>query len=149
MIQLTLNNFLFVLCLPMQTFYFAVDEESERKTVKSIPFTGSGRRLNGKPSTEQVEPIPFPVLKHHEPKSDGGCNDSPTNSRRLVFGSNATDGKRKVFLTPYRFCYIVVVLEDGSQKLTYFALQNPSNEDPTSKEENKFKAFSGKKYLLK
>ncbi|KAH6766142.1 hypothetical protein C2S52_017125 [Perilla frutescens var. hirtella] len=100
-----------ILQTPPQQFGLS-DQEPESKVMEFSAFTGSARCLDGKASTQQVEPVFFP-------KNDGS-NDSTTKSGSLVFGSNGKQKPSKV-----------------------------SSENPTLKEENEFKAFTRRKFLLR
>ena len=62
---------------------------------KTSPFTGSARRLDGKPLTQSAAPASSPMLKQHQPEGQNGTkyskSSNPTShqpSGRLVFGSN-------------------------------------------------------------
>ncbi|XP_071719630.1 uncharacterized protein [Rutidosis leptorrhynchoides] len=107
------------------------EEEPDNKKPKFNPFSGSGRRLDGK----SAEPVAAPLLKPH--KTDGatsvsnGSTPSSSGSRKrsgkLVFGSNADQNS------------------NGKPK----ADVKETKEEPSKKEEPKFQAFTGKKYSLK
>ncbi|KAK1589012.1 hypothetical protein Q3G72_029609 [Acer saccharum] len=80
----------------------SAQEEPAEKIPKFSPFTGSGRRLDGKTSTQPAEPTQVaepapasaPMLNSHQPNADNGTNGSKSSnasdqpSRKLVFGSN-------------------------------------------------------------
>lgn len=77
--------------------YFGISAEDEpaKKIAKFSPFTGFGRRLDGRPSTESVEPDSSPILKQHQSEAQNGTKDSKSSnpasrqpSGKLVFGSN-------------------------------------------------------------
>ncbi|KAI5665992.1 hypothetical protein M9H77_15845 [Catharanthus roseus] len=109
-----------------------VDEEPVKKMPKFSPFTGSSRRLDGKPAVESDQPTSTPALKQHLPEGTNGAASSHSSacehSGKLVFGSNearVSNGKRK-------------------------AVSKETKEDiPQKTEEVKFQAFTGKKYSLK
>lgn len=113
-----------------------VEEEPAKKLPKFNPFTGSGRRLDGKAPVQSVEPVPSSPLNQKKPEattsgSNGSVPLSSTSrkrSGRLVFGSNTEQPtKDKPKATP----------KEGSL-------------EPAQKaEEPKFQAFTGKKYSLK
>lgn len=76
-------------------FFFSAEEEPVQKVARFNPFTGSARRLDGKPLTESVAPVSSPILKQHQPESENGTKDSKPStsasrqrSGKLVFGSN-------------------------------------------------------------
>ncbi|KAL8549192.1 hypothetical protein ACS0TY_008152 [Phlomoides rotata] len=109
-----------------------VDEESEKKKLKVGPFSGSGRRLDGKTSTQLVEAVSSsPVLKQHHTNNGSrtiGSTIAKEQPGTLVFGSNANatwKGNRKV------------------------SSEEKARDSAQKEEEEKFKAFTGKKYLLK
>ncbi|KAK2996058.1 hypothetical protein RJ640_022175 [Escallonia rubra] len=117
-----------------------VEEEPARKMAKISAFTGSARRLDGKPSTQSVVPISSPPLKQHQPEVASGSNGSTPSSSssrkrcgKLVFGSNG----------------------DQASNGTAEATPKVSSREPSQKvesqkaEEPKFQAFTGKKYSLK
>ncbi|KAI3515302.1 hypothetical protein L1887_14146 [Cichorium endivia] len=102
------------------------DEVAVQEEPKFNAFTGSGRRLDGKPLKHQ----PPPVAKQQAVSGSGGgpppaASTSRQTQGKLVFGSNAaTPQKQK---------------EVGKE----------SKPEQPSKEEPKFQAFTGKKYSLK
>lgn len=72
----------------------AVTEEEPKFT----PFTGAGRRLDGKPSKHQTSPVPFPGNQQPRGGTNGGKPTTSSTSEnsssrqttgKLVFGSNA------------------------------------------------------------
>ncbi|KAK2978293.1 hypothetical protein RJ640_017144 [Escallonia rubra] len=104
---------------------------------KFNPFTGAGRRLDGKPLTYEPPPVSSFASKGKGPDvSNGGGQPSSGSSSqntsrqaqgKLVFGSNAnrtTDTKKE-------------------------AAKEKKQEQPEKKEDSKFQPFSGKKYSLK
>lgn len=75
--------------------FFSAEEEPVQKVPRFNPFTGSARRLDGKPLTESVAPVSSPILKQHQLESENGTKDSKPStsasrqrSGKLVFGSN-------------------------------------------------------------
>lgn len=74
--------------------YLSAEEEQPEKIPKFNPFTGSARRLDGKPMTESVAPVSAPIPKQHQHDSENGSKDSKSStfatrkSGKLVFGSN-------------------------------------------------------------
>ncbi|CAI9299423.1 unnamed protein product [Lactuca saligna] len=116
--------------LPLSSSSSTQDEESLPEEPKFNPFTGSGRRLDGKALTYQPPPVST-TSKGKQPAVSGGRPTAASSSRqtqgKLVFGSNsnaAAPQKRK---------------EAAKEKKV---------EEPT-KEEAKFQAFTGRKYSLK
>nr|KYP68228.1 Ubiquitin fusion degradation protein 1 isogeny [Cajanus cajan] len=105
-----------------------VQDNSETKTAGIIPFTGSARRLDGKPSTQSAEESPFSMLKQQPTENETkNSNSKPSRtSGKLVFGTNApkiqTPPKASLESTP---------------------------QESSSEEKPKFEAFTGKKYSLK
>lgn len=89
----------------MKTVVSVAEEEPAKKVAKFNPFTGPGRRLDGKPSTAADEATVGPsvststLCKENEtPSSSNGANKS---CGKLVFGSNSdqsSNGKPKVRL---------------------------------------------------
>eukprot|EP00262_Sarcandra_glabra_P003879 TRINITY_DN14714_c0_g2_i5.p1 TRINITY_DN14714_c0_g2~~TRINITY_DN14714_c0_g2_i5.p1 ORF type:complete len:323 (+),score=69.46 TRINITY_DN14714_c0_g2_i5:198-1166(+) len=103
------------------------------------PFTGTGRRLDGKTSKNPAPPVSSSSRTEvHKPEAANGAKYSTgsssqsTGSRqpagKLVFGSNVNH-------TP-----------KDTQKV---AAKETKPESPQKEEETKFKAFTGKKYSLK
>lgn len=111
-----------------------VEEEDEAAKIvpKFNPFSGSGRRLDGKPA----EPVAAPVIQPHKAgitTSDAnGSTPSTSGSRKrsgkLVFGSNA---------------------DQNPNAKPKADTKEPKEEESSKKEEPKFQAFTGKKYSLK
>ncbi|KAL8096876.1 uncharacterized protein LOC141686729 [Apium graveolens] len=103
---------------------------------KFNPFTGAGRRLDGKPLKYGPETTPSPGSKDKRtPVSNGkeqssAGSSSPSTSRqsqgKLVFGSNP-----------------------GQSTGTKKEATKETKPDEPAKEEPKFQAFTGKKYSLK
>ncbi|KAJ8526464.1 hypothetical protein K7X08_028941 [Anisodus acutangulus] len=99
---------------------------------KFNPFTGSARRLDGKPLQQQPPPVSTSGSKDKRPdmtnatgQAAAGSSSQSSNRQtqgKLVFGSNANRNPDK-------------------QK-------QPVKEKPQKKEEPRFQAFSGKKYSL-
>ncbi|XP_059430696.1 uncharacterized protein LOC132164247 isoform X2 [Corylus avellana] len=113
-----------------------VEDEPAKKMAKTSPFTGSARRLDGKPLTQSAAPASSPMLKQHQPEGQTGTKYSKSSSPashqpsgRLVFGSNANKPEKEA---------------------PKVAPKNSNQEPPQKKmEEPKFQAFTGKKYSLK
>lgn len=105
----------------------------EPEMPKFNPFTGTGRRLDGKPLKQQTPPLVSAGTTSNDPKSDsanGSKNSSgPVSSRqtsgKLIFGSNS--------------------ISKDTQKVP----AKETNDASPKEEESKFQAFSGKKYSLK
>ncbi|KAM7522174.1 hypothetical protein LguiA_012076 [Lonicera macranthoides] len=107
-----------------------VEEEPAQKIPKFNPFTGSGRRLDGKLPTQPDAPVSAPLLKQQEPEAAPSTSKSRQHAGKLVFGSNASQSS------------------NGTPKVS--PKEKESNVEPSQKaEEPKFKAFTGKKYSLK
>lgn len=113
----------------------AVQEAPAETEPKFNPFSGSGRRLDGKPLNYQPPPLSSSGSKEKKPdvssvnSQSSTASSSQSNARqsqgKLVFGSNANHGK-----------------ETGKAK-------EAKEEPPKEKEENKFQPFSGKRYSLR
>lgn len=108
-----------------------VEDEPAKKTPKFSPFTGPGRRLDGKPSisTDEADnPSSSTAAQPQESETPSSSSKAPRYCGKLVFGSNA----------------------DPAPKPTPEATKEVKSEEPPVKsEESKFKAFTGKKYSLK
>ncbi|XP_045826618.1 ubiquitin recognition factor in ER-associated degradation protein 1-like [Trifolium pratense] len=104
-----------------------VEEETATKTPAVIPFSGFGRRLGGKPSTQSVEQTSTPILKQQQTENTMSSNRT---SGKLVFGSKANAPN-------------VQTQPKASPKST--------SQDSSSKKTDtpQFQAFSGKKYSLR
>ncbi|CAL9760504.1 unnamed protein product [Musa acuminata subsp. burmannicoides] len=114
------------------------DAQTEAKDEqKFTPFTGTGRRLDGKPSKDQASTIVSPM---EDPKSEAvnsikqstpstlQSNPSRQSMGKLVFGSSSIHASRE------------------AQKVASKEIK----EEPAKKEEEpKFHAFTGKKYSLR
>ncbi|XP_058755672.1 uncharacterized protein LOC131628881 [Vicia villosa] len=103
-----------------------VEAEAAKKTPGVIPFSGSGRRLDGKASTltQSVEQSSTPIQKQQQ--TENKTKSSLKTSGKLVFGSNANTPKPNV------------------------SLKNESQESAKKKTETtEFQAFTGKKYSLR
>ncbi|CAH2060189.1 unnamed protein product [Thlaspi arvense] len=103
------------------------EEEPISKVPKFTPFTGSGKRLDGKTQTISTE--------EEEKPSENGKDDEKLSSNtprqktgKLVFGSNSkTTAKETVKVDP----------------------KNIEQQSSTKADESKFQVFTGKKYSLK
>ncbi|KAI5390447.1 hypothetical protein KIW84_075677 [Lathyrus oleraceus] len=96
-----------------------VEEEAETKTPEVIPFSGLGRRLDGKPATQSVEASSTPILKQQQQETE----NKTKSSGKVVFGSKGNAAN--------------------------VSLKNESQESPKKKTKTKeFQAFTGKKYSL-
>ncbi|XP_057729170.1 uncharacterized protein LOC130944712 isoform X2 [Arachis stenosperma] len=114
------------------------DEPPTTKVPQFSPFTGSGRRLDGKPSssTQSADQTSSPNKKQKQSNDEKEGSDSKslnTTSRRhsgkLVFGSNAA--------------------KFDTQRPLPKASENITKQDSSQKQEApKFQAFTGKKYSL-
>nr|GMC87527.1 ubiquitin fusion degradation protein 1 homolog isoform X1 [Ipomoea batatas] len=102
---------------------------------KFNPFTGAGRRLDGKPLKYDPPPVSSSSSKdfradvaNKTAKSSAGSSSQNTSRQsqgKLVFGSNANANRNRE--TP----------------------KEPAKKEPEKKEEPKFQAFTGKKYSLR
>ncbi|XP_077232752.1 uncharacterized protein LOC143870938 [Tasmannia lanceolata] len=108
-------------------------EEPAKEEPKFSPFTGVGRRLDGKSLKQTVTPVSSSAPKEPQSKSTTGTASTSSSapsrqaSGKLVFGSNTNQAPK------------------GTQKVA----AKETNPEPPKKEEPKFQAFSGKKYSLK
>ncbi|KAF5180127.1 Ubiquitin fusion degradation protein 1-like protein [Thalictrum thalictroides] len=116
-----------------------VQEPPVEEEPKFNPFTGAGRRLDGKPLNYQPLPVSSSEPKGKRPEAANGGGQQTSGSTpqssssrqhqgKLVFGSNANRAPKEVKKT---------VEKETKQ------------EQPENKEEPKFQAFTGKKYSLK
>ncbi|GJY40394.1 ubiquitin fusion degradation protein 1 homolog isoform X1 [Tanacetum coccineum] len=110
------------------------EQEVPPEEPKFNPFTGSGRRLDGKPLKYQPPPVSSPAdFKQKQPAVPSAGTSSQSGSRqtqgKLVFGSNAN----RTAAAPQK------------QK----EVAKEAKQEEPAKEEPKFQAFSGKKYSLK
>nr|XP_009777054.1 PREDICTED: ubiquitin fusion degradation protein 1 homolog isoform X2 [Nicotiana sylvestris] len=113
------------------------EEAAAEEEPKFNPFTGSARRLDGKPLKQQPPPVSTSGSKDKRPdmanatgQSAAGSSSQSSNRQtqgKLVFGSNANRNPDK-------------------QKEP---VKEPVKEEPQKKEEPKFQAFTGKKYSLR
>ncbi|XP_012573153.1 uncharacterized protein [Cicer arietinum] len=104
-----------------------VEEESASKTPQFTPFHGSGRRLDGKPSTQSAEKTSS-LLK--EQPTENKTMSSNRTSGKLVFGSNSK-------------------APPNIQTQPKASLKRRSPESSEKTEPPQFKAFTGKKYSLR
>ncbi|KAL8229456.1 hypothetical protein R6Q57_014356 [Mikania cordata] len=110
------------------------DESAPAEEPKFNPFTGSGRRLDGKPLKYQPPPVTTSSGSNgKQPAVSGGGIGRPSSSSRqsqgkLVFGSKASSS--------------------ADPKNHKEVVKDVKQEQP-AKEEPKFQAFTGKKYSLK
>ncbi|KAF5821556.1 putative ubiquitin fusion degradation protein Ufd1 [Helianthus annuus] len=113
-----------------------VEEEPPTKVPKFNPFSGSARRLDGKPAETVAAPLVQPQKTEATTSGTNGSMPSSSGSRKrsgkLVFGSTADQNS------------------NGTPKATMKeAKQDSSKKEEAKKEEPKFQAFTGKKYSLK
>ncbi|VVB07542.1 unnamed protein product [Arabis nemorensis] len=106
------------------------EEEPTSKVSKFTPFTGSGKRLDGKTETKSTEPED---MKQEEKPTENGkdneelsCTTPRQKSGKLVFGGSSS--------------------KPAAKKVDP---KNIKQETSTKSEEAKFKVFTGKKYSLK
>ncbi|XP_040938541.1 ubiquitin fusion degradation protein 1 homolog isoform X2 [Gossypium hirsutum] len=115
-----------------------VEEASAETEPKFSAFTGTGRRLDGKPLKQQPPPVSWSGTKDKEPAVSNRNNRQPSSGAssqssarqaqgKLVFGSNVNRSKEKK-------------QEPGKQA---------KQEQPEKKEDPKFQPFTGRKYSLK
>ncbi|XP_042515703.1 ubiquitin fusion degradation protein 1 homolog [Macadamia integrifolia] len=104
-------------------------EEPVKEETKLIPFTGVARRLDGNQSLVSVSPS---VLKEHQPEvanvtnGPSASNNLSRRAGKLLFGSNVRQASNEM------------------PKV----IPNNTKKEPEKKEEQKFQAFTGKKYSL-
>ncbi|KAB5520339.1 hypothetical protein DKX38_024658 [Salix brachista] len=108
-------------------------EEPAAKKPKFSAFTGSSRRLDGKPATQPTASTICPTLKQHQPETEknGSKLLSPSShqqSGKLVFGSTSNQPQNETPKVP---------------------LKKSTQEPPQKVEEPEFQAFTGRKYSLK
>ncbi|OMO62031.1 Ubiquitin fusion degradation protein UFD1 [Corchorus capsularis] len=109
------------------------EEEEPTKMAKFSAFSGSARRLDGKPLTQPAALPVSPMIKQQNSNLGNGTaaskassSTSRQHSGKLVFGSNGNQ---------------------PSKETTKVAVKN--SQEPPKEEEPKFQAFTGKKYSLK
>ncbi|KAF2569629.1 hypothetical protein F2Q68_00027653 [Brassica cretica] len=102
------------------------EEEPASKVPKFTPFTGSGKRLDGKTQTESTEQEDKPTVKGKD--DELSTPTPPQKSGKLVFGSNS---------------------KQASKPTVKVDPKNVEQESSTKSDEAKFKVFTGKKYSLK
>ncbi|KAJ6299611.1 hypothetical protein OIU76_020562 [Salix suchowensis] len=108
-------------------------EEPAAKKPKFSAFTGSSRRLDGKPAAQPAASTICPTLKQHQPETakNGSKLLSPLShqqSGKLVFGSTSNQPQNETPKVP---------------------LKKSTQEPPQKVEEPEFQAFTGRKYSLK
>ncbi|KAJ6846142.1 ubiquitin fusion degradation protein 1-like protein [Iris pallida] len=107
-------------------------QDAEPEEPKFSPFTGAGRRLDGKPSKHQAPVMSSPAKQQQAEAASSSKQSSAAPSQtsqttgKLVFGSNPI----------------------GSSKEPQVPAKETKAAEPP-KAEPKFQAFSGKKYSLK
>ncbi|KAI3885900.1 hypothetical protein MKX03_002987 [Papaver bracteatum] len=122
----------------------AVQEPQTEEEPKFKPFTGGGRRLDGKPLKNLLSPVSSSTGakdKRPEPSAAGvpnpAASTSQTTSRqpqgKLVFGSHAKPA----------------ALKETPKAAAAAPAKDAKQEQPEKKEDPKFQAFTGKKYSLK
>lgn len=106
----------------------SVEEEPPTKVAKFSPFSGSSRRLDGKPLTEPATLPVSPLRKQHNGNvgnvtvaSKSSSSNSHQHSGKLVFGSNGNQTPRETtkvcfaisffFCELSMFCYINLMME--------------------------------------
>ncbi|KAM7263882.1 hypothetical protein ACFE04_001565 [Oxalis oulophora] len=108
-------------------------EEVPVEEPKFNPFTGSARRLDGKPLMTQPPPISSPS-KDKQPAL-ASANGKPSSVSSSQSSSRQSQGK--------------LVFGSGASKAQPKEAEKAKKEEPPKKEEPKFQAFSGRKYSLK
>ncbi|XP_061351226.1 uncharacterized protein LOC133296288 [Gastrolobium bilobum] len=113
----------------------AVEETPAETEPKFNPFSGAGRRLDGKPLNYEPPPVSSSGSKDKKPdvpnvnSQSSAASSSQSNARqsqgKLVFGSNANRSKE-------------------TEKA-----KESKPEPPKEQEESKFQPFTGKKYSLR
>ncbi|WVZ19171.1 hypothetical protein V8G54_006493 [Vigna mungo] len=114
----------------------AAEDTPAETEPKFKPFSGTGRRLDGKPSNYQPPPVSsssrskdkkpdVPNVNSQSSTTSSSQSNARQSQGKLVFGSNANRSK-----------------ETGKAK-------EPKPEPPKENEESKFQAFTGKKYSLR
>uniref|UniRef100_A0A1J3IUN6 Ubiquitin fusion degradation protein 1-like protein n=1 Tax=Noccaea caerulescens TaxID=107243 RepID=A0A1J3IUN6_NOCCA len=106
------------------------EEEEANKVPKFTPFTGSGKRLDGKPQTKPTEEEEEDTKQEENGKDDEKLSSTTPRQKpgKLVFGSNSKPAaKETVKVDP----------------------KNIVQETSTKSEDAKFQVFTGKKYSLK
>ncbi|XP_014510238.1 ubiquitin fusion degradation protein 1 homolog [Vigna radiata var. radiata] len=114
----------------------AAEDTPAETEPKFNPFSGTGRRLDGKPLKYQPPPVSsssgskdkkpdVPNVNSQSSTTSSSQSNARQSQGKLVFGSNANRSK-----------------ETGKAK-------EPKPEPPKENEESKFQAFTGKKYSLR
>lgn len=101
---------LFYFMIQTATFIPAVEEDPAETEPKFSPFTGVGRRLDGKPLKPQPGPVPLQGSKDKEPAVANGRgqhsvgssseNTSRQSQGKLVFGSNVSRASKETQKVP-------------------------------------------------
>nr|CAD1821656.1 unnamed protein product [Ananas comosus var. bracteatus] len=124
----------------------AVTEEEPKFT----PFTGAGRRLDGKPSKHQTSPVLPLVISNPEEEL---MVESPLHH---PLQKTALHVKRRESLSLAQMQFVLQRSSKGVLQQLEFewiskaqAPAKETKEEPPKKEEPKFQAFTGKKYSLK
>ncbi|CAA7017596.1 unnamed protein product [Microthlaspi erraticum] len=109
------------------------EEEAANKAPKFTPFTGSGKRLDGKPQTKSAEEEED--TKQQAKPTENGRDDEKLSSTtprqkpgKLVFGSNS---------------------KQSAKETVKVEAKNIEQESSTKSDDAKFQVFTGKKYSLK
>ncbi|KDP27634.1 hypothetical protein JCGZ_19639 [Jatropha curcas] len=126
------------LSIPQSKATSQVEEDPAENEPKFSPFTGVGRRLDGKPLKQQPAPVSSQGSKDKQPAVANGRGQPSVGSSsqdtarqpqgKLVFGSNVSRAPKE------------------AQKEAGKETKKEQNE---KKEEPKFQPFTGKKYSLK
>lgn len=101
---------------------------------KFNPFTGAGRRLDGKALNYNPPPISPSGIKPDASKNIGQSS-SPSSSSSSQTRSSQSQGK--------------LVFGSNANRNRDSPKQEPAKEEPQKKEEPKFQPFTGKKYSLR
>ncbi|KAL5973353.1 hypothetical protein ACLOJK_030003 [Asimina triloba] len=120
-------------------------EEPANEEPKFSPFTGTGRRLDGKPLKQPAASSEFSKssVAQSGVAANGAASTSSSSSShqpsgKLVFGSNLPKDKQKSF-----------GISGISNPEPIHAVTKDANPEPPKVEEPKFQAFTGKKYSLR
>jgi ubiquitin fusion degradation protein 1 len=94
------------------TLPFSGIEEPAAKMPRFSAFTGSARRLDGKPATQPTASTICPALKQHQPEAENNGSKllsslSHQQSGKLVFGSTSNQPQNE---TPKVCLALLVVL---------------------------------------
>lgn len=115
------------------------DEEPAQKVAKFNPFTGPGRRLDGKSSTSADDTSVNPVSSETKVPTDSATSRKEKETPSSSTSSTRANGKLVFGPSSHQ-------PPNGTPKVNATA---KGKEPPVKAEEPKFQAFTGKKYSLK